>query len=195
MTTNEARNHGRRINQLVNLPGAGFMDDCFGVLVGVGPGGEFVEDGMIRCRVPYYKIDREQVIYGPNEEFRVWPGEPKEGGFTEDYVAVVAKRYGDQEYCRLCTSDLRGVPTTLDVPIISCLFLHDHRCLNFEDTDVKLRPLCYNTGCVRKEHWVVEGRDYYGSRDNCPATKGSCNHEPPCCIPGKGYWKTNMIID
>ena len=195
MTKSEARDHGRRIRRLVDLAHGDFMDECFGVFVGVNPHGETVEDGSIRCRVPYYKIDRRQGTYGPNQEFRVWPGEKKNGQWDEDSVLEYTRRYRDQEYCRICTNDLSGVHTTMDIPIIGSLFLDDHRCLNWDEADVKLRPLCYNSACVRKEHWVIEGQEYYNSRNSCPATSTTCKHQPPCCIPGKGFWMENIIAD
>ena len=104
-------------------------------------------------------------------------------------------RYGGQEYCHICTYDLSGKPATLNVPIVSCFFLHDHRCLNWEDSDVKLRPLCYNTECVHKDHWVVESKEIYDTRRACPATGQTCKHSPPCLIPGDLFWKKNVVLD
>ena len=176
------------MDRLVKNCSKDFVDYWYNVTIGVDCEGSPVEWGEVRCRQAALKFSDYQEVYGPNNEFRRWPGE---GTVGARHSLVVANSH--QEYFRLKAYDMSGVPRDMDIPIRCAYFLEDHRCVNCEDDEVRVRPLCYNNLCVRRDHMVMEGRSAYESRQECPAEKRLCKHKPRCLVPGHKFWMKNVI--
>ena len=184
----EAKRYVRKVEQLVEGRGKDFVDYWYNITVGVDSEGSPVEWGEVRCRQVATKFSDCQEIYGPKGEFRRWPGE---GSVGARHCRVAENSH--QEYFRLRAYDISGVPRNMDVPIRCAYFLEDHQCVNCDDDEVRVRPLCYNGSCVRRDHMVMEGRTAYESRQECSAEKDLCNHKPRCLLPGHKFWTKNVI--
>ena len=184
----EAKAYVRKVDRLVRGRDKDFVDYWYNVTVGVDAEGSPVEWGEIRCRQATMKFSDCQEVYGPANEFRKWPGE---GTIGARHSSVVANSH--QEYFRLTAYDMSGVPRHMDVPIRCAYFLEDHRCVNCDDEEVRVRSLCYNNFCVRREHMVMEGKVEYESRQECSAEEKRCKHKPKCLVPGHRFWEKNVI--